>query len=106
MTYFDKSLFVQPHAEELKKAMPIPTTDPSGGAVNAQYGGGSTGHSGARQGTEAVSEVEGSQASEGVLEVPLEAGNGTKRHDPASCDTGSFEKRVKGVEPSTFTLAT
>ena len=32
--------------------------------------------------------------------------DGTKRHDPASCDTGSDRKRVKGVEPSTFTLAT
>ena len=29
-----------------------------------------------------------------------------KWQDPASCDTGSFEKRAKGFEPSTFTLAT
>jgi hypothetical protein len=28
-----------------------------------------------------------------------------KKDDPASGDAGSFEKRVKGVEPSTFTLA-
>ena len=33
-------------------------------------------------------------------------GNATKWHDPASCDTGSEGKRAKGVEPSTFTLAT
>ena len=31
---------------------------------------------------------------------------GIKTSDPASIDTGSEEKRVKGVEPSTFTLAT
>jgi hypothetical protein len=30
----------------------------------------------------------------------------TKQNDPASSDTGSFSKRAKGVEPSTFTLAT
>ncbi len=29
-----------------------------------------------------------------------------KKSDPASFDTGSLLKRAKGVEPSTFTLAT
>ena len=33
-----------------------------------------------------------------------------QRHDPVSCDTGSsissIEKRVMGLEPTTFTLAT
>src|SRR5687768_14410648 len=41
-------------------------------------------------------------------DLTWQADLGTERHDPASRirDTGSFEKRVKGVEPSTFTLAT
>ncbi len=31
---------------------------------------------------------------------------GTQRQSPASCDTGPREKRVMGLEPTTFTLAT
>ena len=106
VTYFDKSLFVQPHAEELKKVMAIPSSVPSGSAVNAQYGGGSKGHSEARHGTEGVAEGDEGQGAEGVAQVPVREGFVTKRHDPASCDTGSFQKRVIGVEPTTFTLAT
>ena len=105
VTYFDKSLYVQPHAEELKKVTAIPTTAISG-AGNAQEIRGSTGLSGSSAGTDGGAKPDGSEGVVAVPEVPSDAGFGTKRHDPASCDTGSFKKRAKGFEPSTFTLAT
>jgi hypothetical protein len=105
VTCFYKSLYVQPHAEELKKVMAIPTTAISG-AGNEQEIRGSTGLLGSSAGTDGGAKPDGSDGVVAVPEVCSDARFVTKRHDPASCDTGSFEKRAKGFEPSTFTLAT
>ena len=45
-------------------------------------------------------------ASGTVLQVASMSAIGIKKENPASSDTGRLRKRVKGVEPSTFTLAT
>jgi hypothetical protein len=115
ITYFDQVKFVQPHAREIGKALAIPTrlvnlpTEESkgvSGAALAQQTGGSAGPLGALRGTVAINNSneggEGRAESEGAVMSRV----GTERHDPASCDTGPFEKRAKGIEPSTFTLAT
>ena len=44
--------------------------------------------------------------SEGASDTQFQATFGTKGHGPASCDAGPCGKRAKGIEPSTFTLAT
>jgi hypothetical protein len=45
-------------------------------------------------------------ARKAVSEVAYLTRLGTNRQGPASGDTEPFQERVKGVEPSTFTLAT
>ena len=67
-TYFDKSLFVLPHAEELKKVSAIPTTAVLR-AGNAQETGGSAGHSGAPSGTEGNVQAEGSEVAAEAMGV-------------------------------------
>lgn len=74
VTYFDKSLFVQPLAEELKKVMPLPMTAASGGAGNAQEIGGSTGHSGSPAATDGDAPGGGSEGSAGATEMPFQLG--------------------------------
>ena len=117
-TYFDASLFLKPHADELNQVPPIAcgaivsaepiaeTTCAKSVAQLMHKTGGSSGHFGATVVNEEVT-VEGSAiATEGTSQVMGVTWDGTNGQGPASCDTGPSEKRAKGVEPSTFTLAT
>ena len=115
VTYFDKQKFIQPQAEKLNMAAPIPGIGgaakadigklPSG-AVNTQQTGGTIGHPGAPHGTDLLGSLGEVFKNLDPTNLVFSPDFGTKRHDPASCDTGSLLKRAKGFEPSTFTLAT
>jgi hypothetical protein len=66
----------------------------------------SEGHFGLPAGTDTNVNGEGLKVSPEEVDAQFQAHFGTERQNPASCDAGPIEKRVKGVEPSTFTLAT
>lgn len=90
-------------AEEAATCTPIAAQD---GAEWAQEAGGVKGHDEARQVT--VTDVGPSAEMEMLVDpqvTPLSR-DGTNGQGPAPCGTGPSRKRVKGVEPSTFTLAT
>jgi len=117
-TYFDHAVYLGPQAKQLNGVPAIPTGSvgeipvaavPATALTRAQLAHetrGSEGHFESSCGTEG--------SEEDVRNVKLPADEKwadflrdvTQGHDPASCDTGSLEKRAKGVEPSTFTLAT
>ena len=117
VTYFDKSLYLQPHAEQLNQAAAIPsrfaaakpTPRRNSGLVRAQNAhktGDSEGHGESPAGTMTDVEAAGlAQSDDGDMAM-FSAAFGIKRHGPASCDAGPCGKRAKGIEPSTFTLAT
>ena len=129
-TYFDKQKFLAPQQEQINSAAPIPIygsapeTNVSPAKPQAPYGrpkprmntehGSQLAHNGgvfegqlqSQPGTQSERECLGSEVNPADKNPQDVSGIGTKRHDPASCDTGSEEKRAKGVEPSTFTLAT
>jgi hypothetical protein len=116
VTYFDKLQFIKPQSEKLNQADAIPgisdsikpRTDIKSLPVcagNAQETPGISGHAGSLKDMEAEI-AKDMVAFEALLEnLTIFPEFGTKRHDPASIDTGSSLKRAKGVEPSTFTLA-
>ncbi|MBC7819999.1 MAG: tyrosine-type recombinase/integrase [Planctomycetaceae bacterium] len=116
-TYFDHQLFLAPQAEQINRVPSIPSMSSryvtakaadteQNRAQLAHETPGSEGHLPSRPVTEqkAVGDVNGEWVT--TENIVFSTENVTERHDPASCDTGSFGKRVKGVEPSTFTLAT
>jgi integrase len=117
VTYFDKLQFIKPQSEKLNQADAIPGISAASQTVLniktlpdcaglAQETRGVSGHN------QSLSDMDAEIAKDMVaFEALLENLTifpefGTKRHDPASLDTGSLLKRAKGVEPSTFTLAT
>jgi integrase len=115
VTYFDKQKFIKPQAEKLNMAAPIPglagavgrdVDNLPSGAVNAQQTGSTTGHSESPRVTELLPGLDEMFKTLDPKSLVFSPGFGTKRHDPASLDAGSVLKRAKGVEPSTFTLAT
>ena len=116
-TYFDKLLFVKPQAEAMNRVAAIPGIDSpvnSGSAEQkeekraglAQEIRVPNRQNGALPDTMAAIELKGISYAVRAENLVFYPDFGPKRHDPASCDTGSLLKRAKGVEPSTFTLAT
>ena len=117
VTYFDKLMFVKPQALALNQAAAIPGISAAKkpaicdqnhdtGAEFAQENVVPERHSEALPVT---------MAGIGYMEFPapldpkflvFNPDFTGKKSDPASFDTGSLMKRAKGVEPSTFTLAT
>ena len=117
-TYFDHEVFLAPQAEQIQRVPAIPTLGggsipatvvPVEGLQRAQLAHetrDSEGHFESSDGTEEAAELmadDEASAQEKCTDLP---GNVTKRHDPAPSGTGSFQERVIGVEPTTFTLAT
>jgi hypothetical protein len=114
-TYFDQGIFIAPQAEQINSVPAIRggASTPSrsderhpNGAQLAHNGRGSLGQNGALAGTKGVGEAAVTGRGSGASDTQLEAGFGTNGHGPASCDAGPCRKRAKGIEPSTFTLAT
>jgi integrase len=116
-TYFDKMQYIRPQAEKLNEAAAIPVISAAqtldadvnslpDGAQLAHETRVTDGHDGALRGTDLLINYEGKFRTLDPKNLVFSPDFRTKRHDPALCDTGSFEKRAKGVEPSTFTLAT
>ena len=119
VTYFDKSLFLLPHAEQLKlvAAIPVPAIPMPGrtdqlvepstqAALNLHQGEVPEGHLRAPVGTPADPGPRRLTPEEYEQYLPITAYFDTNGHGPASCDAGPCGKRAKGIEPSTFTLAT
>jgi hypothetical protein len=125
-TYFDASVFLLPQAQEIGKVPHIPVsaatvsapssdgkhpdtntqTSSELGAPLMHQDSGLEGQNVAPAGNDDVFDT-ANRAVGGMEGNTVFLGDsGTKRHDPASYDTGSLLKRAKGVEPSTFTLAT
>jgi integrase len=112
-TYWDKQNFLKPQMDEVSKAAAIPITvgsnpqtPPLHPAQLVHNGDGSEGHLGSLAGTQQGRDRRGSKRGTSPESASKSPDSVAKRHDPASGDTGSFGQRVKGVEPSTFTLAT
>ncbi len=116
-TYFDKLLFVKPQAEAMNRVAAIPGIESPVNPVSAerkeenraglaQEIGVPNRQNGALPDTMAAIELKGISCAVIAENLVFYPDFGPKRHDPASCDTGSLLKRAKGVEPSTFTLAT
>ena len=123
-TYWDTQRNIRPQAEKLGQAAPIPTIPASDvpsepvhlpvsgrpeqviGAQLAHNGEVPAGLFESQAGTVEVSEADLKSIDPAVEKCEYQADIVTKWHDPASGDTGSEPKRAKGVEPSTFTLAT
>jgi integrase len=133
LTYWDTSIYLLPQSKEIAKVPAIPMTARQSGVEasvsSAEARGGATAaeltRTGAEEGAALMQQTIGSA---GHVEVQtgnsrgnraaqhgggatsekacFPARNGTKRQGPAPVGTGPFEERVKGVEPSTFTLAT
>ncbi len=117
VTYFDKSLYLQAHAEQLNQVAAIlsrfagatPAAGAETGFVRAQNAhkiGDVSGLGGAPVGTTADVNGEGLAGPAEAEKAAFSAGFGRDGHGPASCDAGPCGKRAKGIEPSTFTLAT
>ncbi|MGC4033601.1 MAG: tyrosine-type recombinase/integrase [Tepidisphaeraceae bacterium] len=105
--YFDNSLFVEPHAEKLNRTAAIPLK--RGGQPEAIHadslaqlmhnGGGVLGLFESQSGTADEGQADESKVTVDAQNTRNSPDFVTKRHNPASCDTGSEGKRVKGVEP-------
>ena len=117
VTYFDKLMFVRPQALALNKAAAIP-----GISAEKQLEVGDQNHMGSAELAQEIGVLDRhtealpvTMTGIGYMEFPAPVDPKFllfnpdftgKKSDPASCDTGSLLKRAKGVEPSTFTLAT
>lgn len=112
-TYFDKQNFLEPQTRMVNGAAAIPVagrpktrTDPIQSAQLMHNGNGPEGLLGSQSGTQGERDGAGLPV-EPLRETPANSPvNVTKRRDPASCDTGSDQKRAMRFELTTFTLAT
>ncbi len=115
-TYFNQSILIAPQAEQINSVPAISRlvlntrvemtgSDPNGAEI-VQNGRGSTGRNATQRGTEVTVDREVMAAAAEAKRFSDSPAFGTNRYGPASCDAGPCGKRAKGIEPSTFTLAT
>ena len=117
-TYFDTSMFIKPHADELARVPALACGGPQvrGSEDAGVYAknaaqlmhktSGPEGQSEARDGTQGLTANDARHLAGDPAQVTQLARDVIKGQGPASCDTGPLSKRVIGVEPTTFTLAT
>ena len=116
--YFDRSLYVKPQADQIARvpaipfdsAVAIPAAGSQTKAINpaelAQENGRAEGQSRSSAGNEKLVGPIGMLESLDDEKPKIPREKGINEQGPAPCGTGPFLKRAKGVEPSTFTLAT